>query len=140
MPGGGPPGSWWKAGADGGVFNAVALTTPNPLVTADATTPAAIIAAAVKCCEFILRVPPRTRTTLVTSCLVGYAENHQQRTLRYRLAVNELFKKPSLDVMRTYCEDRTKRNPQVRSQLDSDADHPRSAASGASSTAVAAAR
>ncbi|MDT5409707.1 MAG: hypothetical protein QOG14_1927 [Mycobacterium sp.] len=81
MPGGGPPGSWWKAGADGGVFNAVALTTPNPLVTADATTPAAIIAAAVKCCEFILRVPPRTRTTLVTSCLVGYAENHQQRTL-----------------------------------------------------------
>ena len=75
MPGGGAPGSWWKAGADGGVFNAVALTSPNPLVTADRTTPAAITVAAVKCFGFIVRVPPQARTTLVTSCLVGYAEN-----------------------------------------------------------------
>jgi hypothetical protein len=74
MPGGGPPGSWWNAGADGGGFNAVALTTPNPLVIADRTTPAAITAAEVKCFGFIVRVPPQARTTLVTSCLVGYAE------------------------------------------------------------------
>src|ERR1700738_2495310 len=86
MPRGGP-GYGWKAGADGGGFNAVALTSPNPLVTADRTTPAAITAAAVKCFGFIVRVPPRTHTTLVTSSLVGYAENHQQRTRRYRLAV-----------------------------------------------------
>ena len=75
MPGGGPPGSWWKAGADGGGFNAVALATPTPLVTADRMTPAAITAAEVKCFGFIVRVPPQARTTLVTSCLVGYAEN-----------------------------------------------------------------
>jgi hypothetical protein len=125
MPGGGPPGSWWKARADGGGFNAVALTTPNPLVIADRTTPAAITAAEVKCFGFIVRVPPQTRTTLVTSCLVGYAE---------------IVKNPSLYMTRTYCEDCTNRNPQVRSQPDPEADQPRSAASGASSTSVAAAR
>ena len=139
MPGGGPPGSWWKAGVDGGVFNAVALTTPNPLVTVDRTTPAAITAAAVKCFGFIVRVPPRTRTTLVASCLVGYAEDHQQRTRRCRLA-ESIVKNPSLYVMRTYCEDRTKRYPQVRSQPDPKADQPRSAASGASSTSVSVVR
>jgi len=73
-------------------LNAVALTTPNPLVIADRTTPAAITAAAVKCFGFIVRVPPQARTTLVTSCLVGYAE---------------IVKNPSLYTIRTYCEDRT---------------------------------
>ena len=90
MPGGGPPGSRSKAGADGGGFNTVAWTSPNPLVTVDRTTPAATTAAAVKCFGFIVRVPFRTRTTLVTSCLVGYAEDHQQRTRHYRLAVELL--------------------------------------------------
>jgi hypothetical protein len=36
--------------------------------------PAAIAAAAAKLFSFILRVPPQTYTTLVASCLVGYAE------------------------------------------------------------------
>jgi hypothetical protein len=139
MPGGGPPGSWWKAGVDGGVFNAVALTTPNPLVTADRTTPAAITAAAVKCFGFIVRVPPRTRTTLVASCLVGYAEDHQQRTPRCRLA-ELIVKNPSLYMTRIYCEDCSKRNSQVRSQPDPGADQPRSAASGALLTSVTVAR
>jgi hypothetical protein len=45
-----------------------------PLVSVDAPTPATIAAAAVKCFTSIMRVPPQTLTTLVTSCLVGYAE------------------------------------------------------------------
>jgi len=49
------------------------LPSPTPLVSADMPTPAAIAAAAVKRFRFTLRVPPRTYTTLVTSCLVGYS-------------------------------------------------------------------
>jgi hypothetical protein len=87
MPGGGAPGSWWKAEADGSGSVGAALTSVIPLVCAAIPTPAAIAAAADNRFRFIVRVPPRTRITLVTRCLVGYAENHQQRTRRYRLAV-----------------------------------------------------
>ena len=74
MPGGGPAGSWWKAGADGSGSNGAALTSVIPLVCADMPTPAAIAAAANNCFRFIVRVPPQTFTTLFTSCLAGYAE------------------------------------------------------------------
>jgi hypothetical protein len=68
--------------------NGAALSTPTPLVSADMPTPAAIAAAAVNRFIFIFACASPDITTLVTSCLVGYAENHQQRTRRYRLAVN----------------------------------------------------
>jgi hypothetical protein len=92
MPGGGPTGSVWKAGAAGGGSNGAAVTSPTPLVSADIPTPAAIAAAAVKRFRFIVRMPPQTFTTLVTSCLVGYAENHRRRTPCHRLPLPNRYK------------------------------------------------
>ena len=110
-----PLGSSWQVGQFGGGSNGAALTSPTPLVSADMPTPAAITAAEIKCFGFIVRVPPQARTTLVTSCLVGYAKT----TNSERVATGaKIVKNPSLYMIRTYCEDRTKRNPQVRSQPD----------------------
>ena len=115
MPGSsGPPGSGWTAGAGGRGANGAALTSPTPLVSADMPTPAPIAAAANNRLRFILRVPPQTFTTLVTSCLVGYAENHQQRPQRYRLAVIKIVKILSIYVACSYCEDYAEANAQIR--------------------------
>jgi hypothetical protein len=114
MPGGGAPGSWWKAEADGSGSDGAALTSVIPLVCAAMPTPAAMAAAAANRFIFIVRVPPQTHTTLVTSCLVGYAENHQQRRRRYRLAVIKIVKYLIVYVPSTYCEDRAEGNAQIR--------------------------
>jgi hypothetical protein len=74
-PGGGPPGSGWTAGTPGGGSDGAALTSANPLVSVEVPIAAAIAAAAATRFRFIVGVPPRTVTTLVTSCLAGYAEN-----------------------------------------------------------------
>jgi hypothetical protein len=74
MPGAGPPGSGWTAGTPGGGSAGAALTIPSPLVSVEMPTPAAIAATAAARFRFMVRVPPQTFTTLVTSCLAGYAE------------------------------------------------------------------
>jgi hypothetical protein len=74
MPGGGPPGSGCTAGTPGGGSAGAALANPNPLVSVDMPTPTTIAAAAPVRFRFMMRVPPQTVTTLVTSCLAGYAE------------------------------------------------------------------
>jgi hypothetical protein len=75
MPGAGPPGSGWTAGTPGGGSAGAALTSPAPLVSVDMPTPAAIAAAAAMRLKFMVRVPPQTVTTLVTSCLAGLRGN-----------------------------------------------------------------
>jgi hypothetical protein len=54
-------------------------------------TPAAIAAAAATRFRFMVRVPPQTVTTLVTSCLAGYAGTTRRRlvtVLPLRIVVN----------------------------------------------------
>ena len=75
MPGAGPPGSGWTAGTPGSGSDGAALTSAIPLVSVDMPTPTAIAAAAATRLKFMVRAPPQTVTTLVTSCLAGYAEN-----------------------------------------------------------------
>ena len=79
MPGAGPLGSGWTAGTPGGGSDGAALARPNPKVTVEIPTLAAIVAAAVKRLMFIVRVPPQTFTTLVANCLVGYAGKYRRR-------------------------------------------------------------
>jgi hypothetical protein len=77
-------------------------------------TPAAIAAAAVKRIMFIVRVPPQTFTTLVTSCVVGYAENPPTANATLPACRKKILKILSLYVTRSYCEDCAEANAPIR--------------------------